>query len=235
MPGNNKNKKVALITGITGQDGSYMADLLLSKGYEVHGLVRRNSRIDRDAVPYIVHYGDMSDGGCLYRILESAKPDEIYNFAAQSHVGLSFETAEYTMDINSTGVSRLLAAIHSECRKTRLYQASSSELFGNSPPPQNEDAPFNPQSPYACAKLSAHYQVIGARQAYGLWGCCGIAHNHESPRRGNNFVTQKIAKAVARIKAGIQDKLLLGSMAASRDWGWAPDYVEAMWLMLQAE
>jgi GDPmannose 4,6-dehydratase len=239
--------KKALITGITGQDGSYLAELLLAKGYEVHGLVRRSStfntrRIDHLYVDpheagarFFLHYGDMSDSGQLSHLIYNIQPEEIYHLAAQSHVRVSFDMPEYTGDITGLGVTRLLETIRRSGIKTRFYQASSSELYGSTPPPQNEDSPMRPRSPYAAAKLYAYWMVRNYREAYGLYAVNGILFNHESPRRGETFVTRKITRAVARIKLGLQDKLYLGNLEARRDWGYAPDYVEAMWLMLQQE
>lgn len=226
--------KKALITGITGQDGSYLLELLLSKGYEVHGLVRRSSTVDYDSRnDFHVHYGDMADSACLTRIIKTVQPDEIYNLAAQSHVRISFEMPEYTVDINAVGVLRILEAIKDFIPTCRMYQASSSEMFGDVPSPQNEDTVFKPQSPYACAKVYAYHQVVNFRKSYRLFLCNGIAFNHESPRRGENFVTRKVARAAARIRKGLQHELRLGRLDTERDWGWAPDYVLAMWMMLQ--
>ncbi len=239
--------KKALITGITGQDGSYLAEFLLAKGYEVHGLVRRSStfntrRIDHLYVDpheagarFFLHYGDLSDSGILTHLIYNTQPDEIYHLAAQSHVRVSFDMPEYTGDISGLGVTRLLEAIRRSGIKTRFYQASSSELYGSAPPPQNEETPMQPRSPYAAAKLYAYWMVRNYRAGYGLFAVNGILFNHESPRRGETFVTRKITRAVARIKLGLQEKLYLGNLAARRDWGYAPDYVEAMWLMLQQE
>jgi GDPmannose 4,6-dehydratase len=239
--------KKALITGITGQDGSYLAEFLLAKGYEVHGLVRRastfnTSRIDHLYVDphepearFFLHYGDLSDSGQLSHLIYNLQPDEIYHLAAQSHVRVSFDMPEYTGDISGLGAIRLLEAIRRSGIKTRFYQASSSELYGSSPPPQNEETPMRPQSPYAAAKLYAYWMVRNYRDAYGLFTVNGILFNHESPRRGETFVTRKITRALARIKLGLQQKLYLGNLDARRDWGYAPDYVEAMWLMLQQD
>jgi GDPmannose 4,6-dehydratase len=241
--------KTALITGITGQDGSMLAELLLSKGYEVHGVVRRAStfntgRLDaiyadpheREAAMYL-HYGDLSDGTGLRRIIESIKPDEIYNLAAQSHVRVSFDQSEYTADVVATGTLRLLEAVRDSVKHTkkvvRLYQAGSSEMFGTAPAPQNESTPFYPRSPYAVSKVAAHWYCVNYREAYGLYISNGILFNHESPRRGETFVTRKITRALTRIALGLQDKLFLGNLEARRDWGYAGDYVEAMWMMLQ--
>jgi len=239
--------KKALITGITGQDGSYLAEFLLAKGYEVHGLVRRastfnTSRIDHlymdphePEARFFLHYGDLSDSGQLSHLIYNIQPDEIYHLAAQSHVRVSFDMPEYTGDISGLGAIRLLEAVRRSGIKTRFYQASSSELYGSSPPPQNEETPMRPQSPYAAAKLYAYWMVRNYRDAYGLFTANGILFNHESPRRGETFVTRKITRALARIKLGLQQKLYLGNLDARRDWGYAPDYVEAMWLMLQQD
>jgi GDPmannose 4,6-dehydratase len=239
--------KKALITGITGQDGSYLAELLLAKGYEVHGLMRRSStfntrRIDHLYVDpheagarFFLHYGDLSDSGQLTHLIYNLQPGEIYHLAAQSHVRVSFDMPEYTGDISGLGVTRLLEAIRHSGIQTRFYQASSSELYGSAPPPQNEETPMQPRSPYAAAKLYAYWMVRNYREAYGLFAVNGILFNHESPRRGETFVTRKITRAVARIKLGLQEKLYLGNLEARRDWGYAPDFVEGMWLMLQQE
>jgi GDPmannose 4,6-dehydratase len=244
--------KVALLTGVTGQDGSYLAELLLKKGYEVHGIVRRTSsfgtgRIDHLRSGYGVsasglqlHYGDLGDATGLRRIIELTKPDEVYNLAAQSHVRISFDQPEYTADVVGLGALRLLEAIRDHNtrhgRQVRFYQAGSSEMFGRvAEVPQRETTPFNPRSPYACAKCYAHWQTINYRDAYGLFAANGILFNHESPRRGENFVTRKITRSAARIKLGLQDKLALGNLDATRDWGFAGDYVEAMWLIMQQE
>jgi len=244
--------KVALITGVTGQDGSYLAEFLLNKGYEVHGVVRRSSsfatgRIDHlhhgaagGKSPLQLHYGDLGDGTGLRRIIEQVLPDEVYNLAAQSHVRISFDQPEYTADVVGLGTLRLLEAVrdHNQRhgRKIRFYQAGSSEMFGEvAEIPQRETTPFHPRSPYACAKCYAHWQTVNYREAYGLFACNGILFNHESPRRGENFVTRKITRSATRIKLGLQDKLTLGNLDARRDWGFAGDYVEAMWLMLQQE
>ena len=239
--------KRALITGVTGQDGSYLSELLLSKGYDVHGLIRRASsfntgRLDpiyRDphetGVRFLMHYGDLSDSGSLVNLIRELEPDEIYHLGAQSHVKVSFEIPEYTSDATGMGTVRILEAIRSSGVNTRFYQAGSSEMFGASPPPQNEDTPFHPRSPYGVAKVFAHWMTINYREAHGLFAANGILHNHESPRRGETFVSRKITRAVARIKAGLQDKLFLGNLDAQRDWGYAPEYVEAMWRMLQQD
>jgi GDPmannose 4,6-dehydratase len=237
----------ALVTGITGQDGSYLAELLLSKGYEVHGLIRRastfnTSRIDHlyldphePRTRFFLHYGDLSDSGQLSHLIYNIQPDEIYHLAAQSHVRVSFDMPEYTGDTTGLGTTRLLEALRRSGITAKFYQASSSELFGSSPPPQHEETPMRPQSPYAAAKLYAYWMVRNYREAYGLFAVNGILFNHESPRRGETFVTRKITRALARIKLGLQKKLYLGNLEARRDWGYAPDYVEAMWLMLQQE
>jgi GDPmannose 4,6-dehydratase len=239
--------KVALITGITGQDGSYLAELLLSKGYEVHGLVRRASTFNTERLDDIyqdpheirprlrLHYGDLANGLGLANLLRAIQPDEVYHLGAQSHVKVSFEMPEYTGDITALGTIRLLEAIRAAGLETRFYQASSSELYGSTPPPQSETTPFHPRSPYAVAKLYGFWAAVNYREAYGLFACNGILFNHESPRRGETFVTRKITRAVARIKAGVQPKLYLGNLDAVRDWGYAPEYVEGMWRMLQAD
>lgn len=239
--------KRALITGITGQDGSYLTELLLAKGYEVHGIIRRASdfntqRIDHlyqdaheDDVKLHLHYGDLTDGSQIARLIRTTEPEEIYNLGAQSHVAVSFQQPEYTGDVDGLGVTRLLEAIRDTGIDTRLYQAGTSEMFGASPPPQGEDTPFYPRSPYAAAKVYAFHLVRNYREAYGMYACTGILFNHESPRRGPTFVTRKITRAVADIVAGKQDKLYLGNLDAIRDWGHAQDYVEAMWLMLQQD
>ncbi len=239
--------KRALITGITGQDGSYLAELLLSKGYEVHGLIRRASTFNTTRIEHLyvdphdpgarlfLHYGDLSDAGQLTNLIYNLQPQEIYHLAAQSHVRVSFDVPEYTGDISGLGLTRILEAIRRSGIKTRFYQASSSELFGDAPPPQNEDTPFRPRSPYAAAKLYAYWMVRNYREAYGMFAVNGILFNHESPRRGETFVTRKITRAAARIKLGLQNKLYLGNLEARRDWGYAPEYVEAMWMMLQQD
>ena len=235
----------ALITGITGQDGSYLADLLLAKGYEVHGLVRRSStrsteRIEQGDGRLILHHGDLADGAGLARVVRSVAPDEVYNLGAQSHVHVSFAQATYTADVTGAGVTRLLEAVRdtqeSAGKTIRFYQASSSEMFGKvAETPQRESTPFHPRSPYGCAKVYAHWQTVNYREAYDMHASCGILFNHESPRRGEEFVTRKIAKAVAKIVTGKQDTLRLGNLDAKRDWGFAGDYVQAMWLMLQQD
>ncbi len=243
-------KKKAIITGVTGQDGSYLAELLLSKGYEVHGIKRRASsfntgRIDHieqrdlsaEGKDFIVHYGDMTDVGSLTRLIRDIQPDEIYNIAAQSHVQVSFEIPEYTADSVGIGVLKILEAIRlfDMGGKIKFYQASSSEMFGATPPPQNEHSPFYPRSPYGIAKLYAYWITRNYREAYGMFASNGILFNHESPRRGETFVTRKITRAAARIKCGLQEVLYLGNLDAERDWGHAKDYVEAMYLILQRE
>ena len=237
--------KKALIIGITGQDGSYLAELLIAKGYEVHGIVRRSSsfnteRIDHlyqdrhDASPKLfLHYGDLSDGSRLVSLIGDLKPDEIYNLGAQSHVRVSFDEPEYTGDVTGLGTARVLEAVRLAAPGSRYYQASSSEMFGATPPPQNEATPFYPRSPYGAAKVYAYWMTKNYREAYGIFAVNGILFNHESPRRGATFVTRKITRAVARIKAGAQSKLYLGNLDAVRDWGYAPEYVEGMWRMLQ--
>jgi GDPmannose 4,6-dehydratase len=228
----------ALVTGISGQDGSYLAELLLSKGYEVHGIVRRSSspnlsRLSGCADKIHFHYGDLSDGIAWGKLLAAVQPDEVYNLAAQSHVQVSFEAPEYTADTTGTGSIRLLEAVRIHAPNCRIYQASSSEMFGSSPPPQNELTPFHPRSPYGCSKVFAYWATVNYREAYNMHASNGILFNHESPRRGENFVTRKITRAVAAIKHGLQKELVLGNLEAQRDWGFAGDYVEAMWRMLQ--
>lgn len=228
----------ALITGITGQDGSYLAEFLLNKGYEVHGIVRRTSslntwRIDHILPDICLYYGDMTDTSSIASVIKDVYPDEIYNLAAQSQVRTSFICPDSTGDITGIGVTRILESARTITPHSKIYQASSSEMFGASPPPQNELTPFNPKSPYACAKLYAHHMVNVYRESYGMYACCGILFNHESPRRGLDFVTRKITDAIAKIVAGQPGKLHLGNLAAVRDWGYAPEYVECMWKMLQ--
>lgn len=237
----------ALITGIGGQDGSHLADLLLEKGYEVHGLIRRASSFNTHRIDHLyqdvhdpgrrlfLHYGDLTDSTGLVNMIRDLEPHEIYNLAAQSHVAVSFEVPDYTGDVTGMGAIRLLEAIRLANPETRFYQASSSEMFGSSPPPQSETTPFHPRSPYACAKAYAHHVTVNYREAYGLFACSGILFNHEGERRGETFVTRKITRAVARIKAGIQSELWLGNLDAKRDWGYAPDYVRGMWMMLQQD
>ncbi|MEW5755435.1 MAG: GDP-mannose 4,6-dehydratase [Pseudomonadota bacterium] len=237
-------KKKAFITGLTGQDGSYLAEFLLARGYEVHGIVRRASVFNTDRIDHILshqdvytYHGDMSDSSNLNRLLQKVRPDEIYNLAAQSHVAVSFEVPEYTAEVDGIGTIRLLDAIRDIGLETRFYQASTSELFGGLPvtAPQNEQTPFYPKSPYGAAKLYAYWVTVNYREAYGMYACNGILFNHESPRRGETFVTKKITKAVARISKGQQEVLRLGNLDALRDWGYAKEYVECMWLMLQQE
>ena len=231
--------KTALITGITGQDGSYLAELLLSKGYKVHGMVRRSSTSNVSRLSHLLndlelHEGDLADPLRIRQIIELVKPDEVYNLAAMSHVKVSFDIPEYTADVDGIGVLRFLEAIRTTCPKARFYQASTSELYGKvREVPQSETTPFHPRSPYGVAKLYAYWAVINYREAYGLYACNGILFNHESPRRGETFVSRKITMAVAKIAMGLQDKLLLGNLDAKRDWGYAKDFVEGMWKMLQ--
>ena len=239
------NSKKALITGVTGQDGSYLAELLLSKGYEVHGLIRRASTFNTIRIDHIyqdphdlrpgmtLHYGDLSDSEQINNLIFNIKPDEVYNLAAQSHVRVSFDMPEYTSEITGLGVTRVLESIRRSKLPIKFYQASSSEMFGSAAPPQNEGTKFEPRSPYACAKLYAYHMVRNYREGYGLFASNGILFNHESPRRGETFVTKKITKAIAAILAKRQDKLFLGNLAAKRDWGFAPEYVEGMWRILQ--
>ena len=244
--------KVALITGVTGQDGSYLAELLIKKGYDVHGMMRRTSSFATGRIDHLrkdfgtsgstlkLHYGDLGDGTGLRAIIEQVRPDEVYNLAAQSHVRISFDQPEYTADVVGLGTLRVLEALRDHNkrnnRNARFYQAGSSEMFGRVlETPQRETTPFRPRSPYACAKVYAHWQTVNYREAYGLFACNGILFNHESPRRGENFVTRKITRSATRIKIGLQEKLALGNLEARRDWGFAGDYVEAMWLMLQQE
>jgi GDPmannose 4,6-dehydratase len=237
--------KTALITGITGQDGSYLAELLLSKGYDVHGLVRRSSSFNTGRIDGIyqdpheshrrlfLHYGDLTDGVNLVNLLHKVRPDEVYNLGAMSHVKVSFEMPEYTASTDAVGTVRLLEAIRASGLDCRFYQASTSEMFGSSPPPQDEATAFYPRSPYGAAKLYSHWVTVNYREAYGLFAVSGILFNHESPRRGETFVTRKITRAVGAIKAGLQSELYLGNLDAVRDWGFAPEYVEGMWRMLQ--
>lgn len=239
--------KKAFITGITGQDGSYLAELLLGKNYEIHGLIRRSSTFNTERIDHLykdfhdpeariyLHYGDLSVSGQLTDFLYDIKPDEIYHLGAQSHVRVSFDMPEYTGDVTGLGTLRILEAIRKTGIKTRFYQASSSEMFGAAPPPQDELTPFQPRSPYAAAKVYAYYMTKNYRDAYRLFSCNGILFNHESPRRGETFVTRKITRAATQIKLGLKDKLYLGNLDAGRDWGYAGDYVEAMWLMLQQD
>jgi GDPmannose 4,6-dehydratase len=239
--------KRALITGVTGQDGSYLSELLLEKGYEVHGIIRRSSTFNTSRIDHLykdphetdnrfhLHYGDITDGVGISNILREIEPHEIYNLAAQSHVKVSFEMPDFTAQVDAVGTIRLLEAIRASKIDTRFYQASTSELFGSTPPPQSEISPFAPQSPYAAAKLYSYWVVRNYRDAYGLHATNGILFNHESPRRGETFVTRKITMAAARIKLGLQNKLYLGNLDAIRDWGYAKEYVESMWLMLQQD
>jgi GDPmannose 4,6-dehydratase len=237
--------KRALITGITGQDGSYLAEFLLNKGYEVHGLIRRSSTFNTERIDHIytdphdpksklfLHYGDITDSGQLTHLIYNIQPDEIYHLGAQSHVRVSFDMPEFTGDVTGIGTTRMLEAIRRSGIKTKFYQASSSEMFGDASPPQNEETPLRPRSPYGAAKAYAHWMVRNYREGYGMFAVSGILFNHESPRRGETFVTRKITRAIARIKYGLEKKLYLGNLEAKRDWGYAGDYVEAMWLMLQ--
>lgn len=240
--------KIALITGITGQDGSYLAELLLEKGYEVHGLIRRASTFNTARIDHLyqdphvsgarlyLHYGDLTDGSALSRLIAEVRPDEVYNLAAQSHVRVSFDQPVYTADTDALGTLRLLEAIRESGRSLKFYQASSSEMYGLvHETPQRETTPFHPRSPYGCSKAFAHWQVVNYREAYGMFASCGILFNHESPRRGETFVTRKITRAATRIKEGLQHELYLGNFDARRDWGFAGDYVRAMWLMLQQD
>src|SRR3954465_1380617 len=244
----NAQSKRALITGITGQDGSYLAELLLSKGYEVHGIIRRSSSFNTDRIEHIyadrhltgakllLHYGDLVDGMGLREILTRVKPDEVYNLAAQSHVKVSYDQPVFTVQCDALGTMNLLEAIRDTGLPTRFYQASSSEMYGKVvETPQTETTPFHPRSPYACAKVYSYWQTVNYRESYNMFACNGILFNHESPRRGETFVTRKITRAATRIKEGLQEKLFLGNLDAKRDWGFAGDYVEAMWLMVQAE
>ncbi|NEB38373.1 GDP-mannose 4,6-dehydratase [Streptomyces sp. SID14515] len=239
--------KTALITGVTGQDGSYLAELLLDKGYTVHGLIRRSSSFNTERIDHIyqgpeepersfvLHHADLSDGVALVNLLRDIQPDEVYNLGAQSHVRVSFDAPLYTGDVTGLGTIRLLEAVRASGIQTRIYQASSSEMFGASPPPQNEKTPFHPRSPYSVAKVYSYWATVNYREAYGMFAVNGILFNHESPRRGETFVTRKITRGVARIKAGLQDRLHLGNLEAVRDWGYAPEYVDAMWRMLQCD
>ena len=241
----------ALITGITGQDGSYLAELLLQKGYEVHGIIRRASTFNTKRIDHIyqdpheahrrlfLHYGDLTDAESIRKLIHKIHPDEIYNLGAQSHVKVSFEIPEYTANIDALGVIRILEAIRdfqeSTGKKMKFYQASSSEIFGASPPPQHELTPFKPRSPYGCSKVFGYHVTINYREAYGIFACNGILFNHESPRRGETFVTRKVTRGIARIKAGLDKKIYLGNLDSRRDWGYAPEYMEAAWRMLQQE
>ncbi|MEE1841201.1 GDP-mannose 4,6-dehydratase [Streptomyces sp. NPDC059118] len=239
--------KTALITGVTGQDGSYLSELLLDKGYTVHGLIRRSSSFNTERIDHIyqgpeeehrtflLHHADLADGVALVNLLRDIRPDEVYNLGAQSHVRVSFDAPLYTGDITGLGTVRLLEAVRASGIDTRVYQASSSEMFGATPPPQNETTPFHPRSPYSVAKVYSYWSTVNYREAYGMFAVNGILFNHESPRRGETFVTRKITRGVARIKAGLQTRLHLGNLDAVRDWGYAPEYVEAMWRMLQCD
>ena len=239
--------RVALITGITGQDGSYLTEQLLDKGYIVHGLIRRSSTFNTSRIDHLyrdphdpearvfLHYGDLTDGSRLVTLMERLAPDEVYHLGAQSHVRVSFDEPEFTGDVTALGTTRLLEAIRVSEVPARFYQASSSEMFGASPPPQSEESPLRPRSPYAAAKVYSYWMVRNYREAYGIFACNGILFNHESPRRGETFVTRKITMAAARIKAGLQDEIYLGNLAARRDWGYAPEYTDAMWRMLQVD
>jgi GDPmannose 4,6-dehydratase len=240
--------KKALVTGITGQDGSYLAELLLEKNYQVHGVIRRSSSFNTGRIDHLyqdphapgtrlkLHYGDLNDASSLNTLLRMVQPDEIYNLGAQSHVRVSFDVPEYTSEVTAIGTMRLLEAMReSGLSKTRFYQASSSEMFGSSPPPQNESTPFHPRSPYACAKVFAYWVTVNYREAYGFHAVNGVLFNHESPRRGETFVTRKVTRAAGRIKMGLQKELFLGNLEARRDWGYAKDFVEAMWLAMQQD
>jgi len=239
--------KKALITGMTGQDGSYLAELLLSKKYQVHGIIRRSSCLNRGRIDHLyqdphlpnvslfLHYGDLSDSEQLANLIYNLKPDEIYHLGAQSHVRVSFDLPEYTGNITALGTTRILEALRRSGIKAKFYQASSSEMFGAASPPQNEETPFHPRSPYAAAKVYGYWMARNYREGYGLFACNGILFNHESPRRGETFLTRKVTRALARIKAGKEDFLYLGNLEAKRDWGYAPEYIEAMWLMLQQD
>ena len=239
--------KKALITGITGQDGSYLAELLLSKGYEVHGIIRRSSTFNTGRIDHIfvdlhdpnarlfLHYGDLSDSEQISNIIYNVKPDEIYHLGAQSHVRVSFDMPEYSGNVTALGTTRILEAVRRSGNEVRFYQASSSEMFGASPPPQNEETPFKPRSPYACAKVYAYWMTRNYRDGYNIFACNGILFNHESPRRGETFVTRKITRSIAGILAGKEKQLYLGNLEAKRDWGYAPEYVEGMWQMVQNE
>ena len=239
--------KRAFITGITGQDGSYLAELLLAKGYQVHGLLRRSSTFNTGRIDHLfmdphepgarlsLHYGDLADATQLTHLIYDIRPDEVYHLGAQSHVRVSFDMPEYTGDVTALGTARVLEAVHRCGVRPRFYQASSSEMFGRSPPPQNEETPFRPCSPYATAKVYAYWMTVNCRQGYNLFACNGILFNHESPRRGETFITRKITRAIAHILAGKQQSLFLGELEARRDWGFAPEYVEAMWQMLQQD
>jgi GDPmannose 4,6-dehydratase len=238
--------KRALITGITGQDGSYLAEQLLEKGYEVHGIIRRSSSFNTERIEHLyrdpheedvrlrLHYGDLSDASRLVKLIYEIQPDEIYNLGAQSHVRVSFDIPEYTADVTGVGTVRMLEAIRESGVQTRFYEAGSSEMFGNVPPPQSERSPLHPRSPYGVSKAMAYWMTVNYRESYGMYCANGVLFNHESPRRGETFVTRKITRALARIQAGLQDRLYLGNLEAKRDWGYAPDYTDAMWRILQA-
>ena len=242
---NQEKRKIALITGITGQDGSYLAELLLDKGYEVHGIIRRSSSFNTGRIDHIyqdphiknrtlfLHYGDLTDTGNIEKLVKQIRPNEIYHLGAQTHVRVSFDMPEYTANTSGLGTLRILEAIKNSELPIKFYQASSSEMFGSSPPLQKEDTPFHPRSPYACSKVFAYYTTQFYREAYGIFACNGILFNHESNRRGETFVTRKITRGIARIKAGLDKKIYLGNLEAKRDWGYAPEYVYAMYLMLQ--
>lgn len=241
-------KKIALISGVTGQDGSYLAEFLLAKDYEVHGIIRRASTFNTDRIDHLIedihppageqtklvlHYGDLTDSGNISKLMNQIKPDEVYHLGAMSRVRVSFDMPEFTCNVGALGTLRMLEAIKNSGLPIKFYNAASSEMFGASPPPQNEKTPFHPRSPYACAKVFAYYITQNYREAYGIFACSGILFNHESERRGETFVTRKITRGIARIKAGLDKKLYLGNLDAKRDWGYAPEYVRAMWLMLQ--
>jgi len=240
-----KNRKIALITGITGQDGSYLAEFLLDKGYNVHGIIRRSSSFNTGRIDHIyqdphvenrtlfLHYGDLTDTGNIAKLISQIKPNEVYHLGAQSHVKVSFDMPEYTANSDALGTLRVLEAIKNSGLPIRFYMAASSEMFGTSPPPQNEKTPFHPRSPYACAKVFSYHITRLYREAYGIFASNGILYNHEGPRRGGTFVTRKISRAVARIKAGLDKKIYLGNLDAKRDWGFTPEYIEVMWTMLQ--
>ena len=239
--------KKALITGITGQDGSYLAELLLSKGYEVHGIVRRSSTFNRGRIEHFfqdpripearlfLHYGDLADSGNIFKLINQIRPDEVYHLGAMSHVRVSFDMPEYTADVDALGTLRILEAIRNSGLSTKFYNAASSEMFGSSAPPQNEKTIFHPRSPYAVSKVFSYYMTQNYREAYNMFACSGILFNHEGPRRGENFVTRKITLGIAKIKAGLDRKLYLGNLEAKRDWGFTPEYIEAMWLMLRQQ
>ena len=241
------SRKKALITGITGQDGSYLAEFLLSRGYEVHGIIRRSSTFNRGRIEHLfqdpripetrlfLHYGDLADSGNIFKLINQIKPDEVYHLGAMSHVRVSFDMPEYTADINALGTLRILEAIKNSGLSTKFYNAASSEMFGSSVPPQNEKTSFHPRSPYAASKVFSYHITQNYREAYNMFACSGILFNHEGPRRGESFVTRKITLGIAKIKAGLDQKLYLGNLDAKRDWGFTPEYIEAMWLMLQQQ